>query len=607
MYVRACSQRCGCAFFVCTTFNQNFKIMIYFKSFKNYDEFKEVFGLRECGNGIVQRKNKILLGCLKNKEFFKFCVSHKNYKDCLSVNNMADFKRILFCDVAHSSIMEEYYKADGYRNWKFTIDGNDHIFYVNNMEMDNNGGLCKDGDAGAIRYRNVEADRIYKMKAGKFFNKILDGCEFGRILPQQAKCWLGEEFTTAWQSFAEIRVSHNYEFHYGDDYRDFEEIYSSDNRRGDFHSCMTDEDYSSMYVDAVDSHAAWLTDKDGLMFARCVIFDEVHDETTGKTLRLAERQYADGVNDVYKKILVNELIKRDLIDGYKQIGASCHDNRAYVLNDGTSISDHDLWINCSLSDGDTVSYMDSFVYYDEDKCRAYNYCANYSEECLNTTDGVYKSHDGKVYSDHYEEWLDEEDAYYVDSENDYYRYDDVVLCEECENYVLREDAIFNEEVDLWFCDEECESRWMEDNDYVWDEVNERYISEDESVSYHEWDSANQRFYGSTTTTDKYDVDDEYLYKYDDELYYTDGDGAAEDKIHSMMGEVWSETEDDWIDEDSAMSVMATGVFGDWFEDYIDPKYHPNEIVENGGVKYLLDCDHAEVLFKNMTLPACIVS
>lgn len=580
--------------------------MINFKSFNNAHEFNEVFGLRECGNGNMSRKNKILLGCLKDKNFFKFCVSHKKYSSILSVNNMADFKKELFFDVARSS-MSAYLKNSGYEKWKFTIDGNDYVFYVNNMEMDDNGGICDDGDTGAIRYRNVEADRIYKMKAGKFFNKILDGCELGRILPQQAKCWLGEEFSTAWKSFAESRISNDYEFHYGDDLSDFEEIYSSDNRRGDFHSCMTDEDNSSMYCNAVRSHAAWLTDADGLMFARCIVWDEVHDETTGKILRLAERQYSDGVNDVYKKMLVNELIKRNLIDGYKQIGASCHDNQAYVLNDGTSISDHDLWIDCELEDGDTVSYMDSFVFYDEDNHRAYNYDADGSEECLNTTDGVYNGHVGQVYSEHYDEWLDEDDAYYVESESDYYRYEDVVCCEQCETYVLREDAIYNEDVDKWFCDEDCERAWMENNDYVWDEANECYIPEYESVSYHEWNPSRETFCSFTLTTDIDDIDEQYLHKYDHELYYTDGDEAAEKKIHSMMGQVYSETYDEWIKESDALSVMTTGLRGGWFEDYIDPKYHTGEIVENGGVKYLLDCANAEKLFKEMTLPACIVA
>lgn len=584
--------------------------MIYFKSFYDYKEFNEVFGIRECGNGNMSRKNKILLGCLKNRDFFKFCVSHKEYNSILSVKNMAEFKRLLFSGVSYSSF-KAYEDASGYDTWgmwKFTIDGLTAVFYVGNMKIDANRGLCEDGDAGAIRYYNVESSRIYKMKAGKFFNKILDGCEFGRILPQQAKCWLGEEFTTAWRSFAESRISNDYEFHYGDDRSDFEEIYSSENRRGDFHSCMTDEDNSSMYKYAVKAHAAWLTDSEGLMFARCVVWDEVHDETTGKILRLAERQYSDGVNDAYKKMLVNELIKRGLIDGYKQIGASCHDNRAYVLNDGTSISDHKLWIDCELEDEDTVSYMDSFVYYDENKNRAYNYYAIGSEECLNTTDGVYNGHSGQVYSEYYEEWIDEEDAYYVESRGDYYRYEDVVTCEYCDRCVLKEEAIYNADVEEWFCDEDCERDWMERHDYVWDENNECYIPEDEAITFYEWEAWKSDFCGGPTTTSRDDLDDDYLYEVDGEYYYTDGDEAAEDKIHSMMGEVWSVTDDNWVPESSAVSVMATG--GDWIEwavDFIDPQNHIGEIKENGGEKYLIDCEYAEELFKNMTLPACIVA
>lgn len=160
--------------------------MIYFKSFRNYESFKEVFGLRECGNGNTSRTNKILLGCLTNKDFFKFCVSHKEYVDYLSINNMADFKRNLFYDVSRSSLHEWYRKGGSYE-WEFVIDGQKYTFYVNNMEMDGNHGICDDGDTRAIRYRNVEADRIYKMKAGKFFTKVLEGCEFGRILLSRPK------------------------------------------------------------------------------------------------------------------------------------------------------------------------------------------------------------------------------------------------------------------------------------------------------------------------------------------------------------------------------------------------------------------------------------
>lgn len=34
--------------------------MIYIKSFKNYEEFKVLFGVVEHGNGVKSRKNKIL-------------------------------------------------------------------------------------------------------------------------------------------------------------------------------------------------------------------------------------------------------------------------------------------------------------------------------------------------------------------------------------------------------------------------------------------------------------------------------------------------------------------------------------------------------------------
>lgn len=44
--------------------------MIYIKSFKNYDEFKQLFGVVKHGNGVVSRKNKILLACLKNRKLF---------------------------------------------------------------------------------------------------------------------------------------------------------------------------------------------------------------------------------------------------------------------------------------------------------------------------------------------------------------------------------------------------------------------------------------------------------------------------------------------------------------------------------------------------------
>ena len=73
--------------------------MIYIKSFKNYDEFKQLFDVVKHGNGVVSRKNKILLACLKNRKLFHWWLGFKELYDRLTDNcdylratNMDDLK-----------------------------------------------------------------------------------------------------------------------------------------------------------------------------------------------------------------------------------------------------------------------------------------------------------------------------------------------------------------------------------------------------------------------------------------------------------------------------------------------------------------------------------
>lgn len=514
--------------------------MIYIKSFKNYQEFENVFGLRECGNGNKSRKNKILLGCLKDKKFFKLCAHVSEYNKYLAVNNMADFKRMLLCDLSASSSEEEGYFCS------FVVDGARYNFYVKNMAIDNR-GLCEDGDAGSIRYYNHERGCYFKMKAGKFFTRIMEGCQFGKCLPQQAKSWLGEEFLTSWTAYAEPRLNGSFEFHYGNDKSDFEEIYSSRNRRGDFHSCMTNSGNYTMYYYACKCHAAWLTDADGQMFARCVVFDEVHDDTTGETLRLAERQYSDGMEDKFKKMLVDALISRKLIDGYKQIGADCHDNRAFVLNDGTSISSHKLRIDCELDGGDTVSYMDSFVYYDRDSYKAYNYDTVYYTDELNITDGVL----GDVHwSNYHDEYIPEDDAYYVENRDDYFYGDEVVLdingnyqfqndcecCAECGEYVLRDNMVQEDGLpdDLYFCDANCAADWASSHGYVRSDYNDCYYLEEDAVIVNvrmrlcQYGRGNAGYW-EPAVIDRFEFEEnkDDMHELDGEWYWLDSDLAKE--------------------------------------------------------------------------------
>lgn len=535
-------------------------IMLLLNQFSNPSEFEEVFGIRECGNGNKTRKNKILLSCLKNRDFVSFCAHDTTsmagtLRGLFYINTMSDFKCWLLENIERSGR-----QAHGreYGN-VFHIDGEDYNFYHPDIEIDNH-GVCMDGDIRSVRYiNNANGGRIFKMKAGKFLLRIMDACPFGRVIPEQGRIWLCEEFSSSWQAFAMRNAPlKNYNFHYGNSLEDFEKIYSSRNRRGDFHSCMTDKGYHSMYFNACKCHAAWLTDAEGQMFARCVVFDEVHDHTTGETLRLAERQYSDGVRDSFKKQLVDELISRGLIDGYKQIGAGCSDNQNFVLNDGTSICDHLLSIDCKLDGSDKVSYMDSFVYYSLDAHTAYNdsFGVEYSHE-LNSTDGWL---DELCWSEYHGEYIPESEACYVERVDDFFYREDVVIdhhgcyqlkgdcvrCAVCDDeWYLRDEMI--QEIglpdDLYFCDSECAAHWASEHGYVWSDTNVCYIYADDAVAVNRY----YKYHGRNGCWQS-----EYIFKCDFEY--------DRKKMHELNGE--------WY----------------WLED-----------------------EEAEEAYKNMTLPALVVA
>lgn len=473
------------------------------KAFSNAEEFNEIFGKTTHGNGVVSRKNKILLAFYKSKSVWDFCHEHNEWH-WLAIRDMQSLKGLVLERIEKECISnlrlsgwhQCYMGCRRFSSPKYTID---------------NEGICLDGtsaELGFVRYLNLErGGKAYKMAAGKFINHIITSTQFGgKVLPQQVVVWLCEQLVEEWKSFVSERCP-TYNLHIGKEMDDFCRIYDEDEYDGeDFGSCMASAGYHSFYKESVTSRAAWLEDSDGYVKARCVIYDNVKDED-GNTWRLAERQYSAGCRDLLKRQLVNALIKAGEIDGYKQIGAGCGDSRSFVDNEGNSLRDKKFMINCFLEDGDTVSYQDSFKWYNEGRKKAYNYPASGSSCDLETTSGVYKG--PQEYDDYHGEYVYETtlvyhdgDELYCDTERledfiyyngDYFHRDDMIQCEECGeefpnpdlyDWATR-DAVYSELTEEWYCSQDCmesgEDSYKE-NYWHFSDIDDEYVENKEDLS-----------------------------------------------------------------------------------------------------------------------------
>ena len=120
--------------------------MIYIKSFSNYEGFKEVFGFIEHGNGVKSRKNKILLGMLKDRKFIHRCLGSEKDASILSITSMAELKNYLRDYVCRHT--------DGSYCLCFNLPSISEV--ANSIYMlDNLKGICQDMDASCIRYVNI--------------------------------------------------------------------------------------------------------------------------------------------------------------------------------------------------------------------------------------------------------------------------------------------------------------------------------------------------------------------------------------------------------------------------------------------------------------------
>ena len=565
--------------------------MLYF-NFKNYQEFQELFGIVEHGNGTKSRKNKILLSLLKSKELLHleasrvtkyqkthyWAINPKTDKEIRyfrwkgqSEDNMGQLLSI--CSL--TGLRHTLYGMMR-RNGEYWLSLNGNEFRSDFYETDDFKGLCEDGDERSIRYRNIERDRIFKMRAGKFFRKLIDEKDFATLLPEAIKIWLAEEFAEEWKAYASQFSNDNYELHVDDNFSD---IYDSNCLVGNFGSCMTDNGQYSYYEDSVTAKAAYLTDEDGMIVARCIVFPEVHVYGTDKVLRLAERQYATDGSDKLKHQLVMALINAGEIDGYKRVGAGCSDNTAFVDVNGNPLESTDLWISCSLENGDTLSYQDSFRWYDIDNGKAYN-CSNHPyDEDLATTSSEFNQGEWSNYND---EYIPSDDAYYVETRDDVFWGNQVVdaehlcggryytetcfiedcieigntyyyaghdaecpedyglcRCEKCDEWFVEGEGYYSEITEEYYCCDYCrrqaEEDWKEDN-WTYSKYDDEYFKDD-VVTALEWSFLFNKYRETTIHVDTFEslCDDEEAVIFEGERYI-DAIGIDGEPAHIVAAE-----------------------------------------------------------------------
>ena len=478
--------------------------MLYYK-FQNYEEFKDLFGLNYHSNGTKSRKNKILLSFIKNRALLHTAVTTGNY-ELLHISDMQTLKQTVIGKI-----------RDAATDLPYCVTPIDKVYGSSKYSTDASNGICEDDDYNSIRYINHDNnDRIFKMKCGKFFRTLILDTPFGQSLPESLINWLCEEFTLEWKAYAVGKIPQNTLF-VNDD---FERIYSSEHLQGNFGSCMVDKEYFYFYKNSVEAKAAYLENSEGKVIARCIIYTEVLDQDD-KIYRLAERQYATNGNEVYKKALIDALIEKGEIDGYKQITAGCGEPRNFVDVEGNSLFEKKFRIECELDYDDYLSYQDSFKWYNICSRIATNY--GEGDYDLATTEGALVDDEYDAYDDFhgyacYETTLCYHNGheYYVDVDNlgdfvwiecdqCYYHKDNVEECPICGRAFVKSDGSYSEMTEKEYCKDDCADRAEEQyKQEFWHYSaydNAFYEDEDDITTFNEWHQELSSYVRKTISVD----------------------------------------------------------------------------------------------------------
>lgn len=457
--------------------------------FKNYEEFKELFGITEHGNGVKSRKNRILLSYLKQPGLLKK-VRESGDDSLINICSMAELRQVMLDHIQQSG------KDDASLPYEMQIKN--YSFWSDKYRTDGKRGITLDGDTRAIRYINMGSNRDFKMKCGKMFNHLINATEFGRALPVQIITFLCEELTMEWCSHNAL--FNGIELHIDED---FEKIYDSDYCKGDFHSCMVDKGHDAFYYDHVKGcKAAYLQNEEGMIIARAIIFTAYDDN--GKSYQVCERQYSTDCDDVLKRMLVDRLIMEEKITLFKKIGAGCSEATAFVGINGEDMSHLKLYIELdNFYSYSTVSYQDSFKWVNFHEQRAYNHSNMPYDDMIDITDETldYYHGDSDDDDDEYDDYHDYHctetrlcyyhgSEVYVDVENledfievngEYHHHEDCVQCLQCGKWLVRDNAPYNSDVEDCFCDDKCEKEYIEEN-YYYSEYDEDYFHNAEDIT-----------------------------------------------------------------------------------------------------------------------------
>lgn len=370
--------------------------MLYLNEyFNNYTEFKAFFK-----NSDGRRQNAVILSfikyAMKNNRKYPSLGCWTLCKRC----NLDDVYMVITC-LVHDISRHENVTTGWSGKARYCVHIEDMpTFYHDTIGTDGAHGICEDRDVNQVRFLRYMTDEqlersnqtnndghVYKKKAGKLLREIIE--LWMPDLNEAVMNYVCEAFANKWRA-ARVGDSSRYELHID---KDFCSIYAGSEAVQECRvtgSCMRGKDQYKFYEDCVKAHAAYLTDAvdDNAIVARCVIFDEVHayNEQDDKTYRYSERIYSKAEELSLKELLLHKLISGKHVDLYKEATAGCWDKtRIRKVEDGELIEDT-LYVKCYADEDSTISFQDTFGYYDMGVHKAYNKNVDVDYIDLSTTD-----------------------------------------------------------------------------------------------------------------------------------------------------------------------------------------------------------------------------